>query len=48
MFNNMFLYIRRNKSGFPWIFTEEKIVTDGFPWFLGMEAKDCYPWDLKS
>ena len=36
MFNNMFLYIRRNKSGFfPWIFTETKNCYRWFPMISG-------------
>ena len=26
----------------------QKIVTYGFPWFLGTEPKICYPWDLEG
>ena len=31
MFNNMFLYIKKNKSGLPWIFTEPKNCYRLFP-----------------
>ena len=39
----MFLYIKRNKSGFPWDFMEQKIVTNSFLWSLGTEPNNCYP-----
>ena len=34
----MFLFIKRNKSGFPW---NQKNVTDSFPWSVGMEMKNA-------
>ena len=26
----------------------QEIVTDGFPWTLSMEPKNCFQWGLKS
>ena len=26
----------------------QKIIPNSFPWSLGTELKNCYPWDLKS
>ena len=26
----------------------QKIVTDGFPWTLGTQLKNCFQWELKS
>ena len=43
----MFLYIKRNtKVGSHEFSQKQKIVTDGFPWSVGTEPKNCYPWDF--
>ena len=49
MFNNMFLYIKRNKSGYPWILMEPKkllLMVDDDLWVRNQKIVN--PWDLKS
>ena len=50
MFNNMFLYIKRNKSGFPWIFIEPEnwfpmISGHGTEKLLSMAFEILRAWD---
>ena len=43
MFNNKFLYIKQNKSGFPWIFTELNNCYQWFPIISGHGTKKLLP-----